>query len=312
MAKRKKSEKVYATFHYLVRKIRTDDGALETEGFSERDFDRLIDGLENYPTLDLNDERIRDKLRFKKIVPIEDIQKIDDRTYFGCYRGAYWGHSYDNTAVGKIPADSISLRPFYFILYFSISGKIYIGVQYLAQFGSYDALKRTISDILGNPSLVSAHSFRKDSVDISVLKAKKIIVNISRAPDRLDRRNAYGQKAAIAFTGLQEDQQTQFAIRRKLMPALGTEKKGVQMAIARLLNESELADVSDEEIEGCQLIVEENGRDRTIRFLGGGLYPSQYPLHVDFNDDGHPTAQSACKAMVQSLEENILVVKENA
>ena len=308
---RRKREKVYATFHYLTRQYENEDGEIESVGFSEDDFEQLTKSLEKMPKLDLEDELVRDQLRFKKIVPIQNIERIDKNTAFGMYKGSYWGHSFDNTDVGKIPADSISLRPFYFLLYRSDSGRIYVGVQYLAQFGNYGALKTTLQDLLGEKKSILAHSFRRDSISAGDLKAKEIIVNVSRRAERLDEKNGYGQNAMISFSGLTGDQETQKQLKNKVLPTLGSKREKIQKAVAKWLNDSELADVNDDEIQGCRILVDQNGDSRTIRFLGGGVYPSQYPLSVSLNQDGHPTANSAKKSMIAVLEDNILAVKED-
>ncbi len=236
---------------------------------------------------------------------------IDTQTAFGLYRAAYWGHSYDNTAVGKIPVDSVSLRPFYFCLYLSKSGRIYIGVQYLAQFGSYEGLKRTIINLLRNSKNIVAHSFRRDSVGVDRLIAKQVKVNISRRPSGLDNAGGFGQKAVVTFPAIRGDQEMQNQVNRNLVPVLGTDKGIVQKAVAQMLRDSELTDVADDEIEGCTVIAEVNGQQKSIQFIGTGMYPSQYPLHVGFNEDGHPTRETAQESMMKILDENILVASEN-
>jgi len=110
---RRKRESVHATFHYLVRHVEDEAGSIQAGGFSENEFAGLVERLQDFPEVDLDDEETLDKIRFRNLIPIEDVELIDDRTVFGKYRAAYWGHAYDNTAVGKIPSDSISLRPFF-------------------------------------------------------------------------------------------------------------------------------------------------------------------------------------------------------
>jgi len=120
-----KREAVTVSFHYLTRQREDDEGAIETTPISESEFTRLVDDLGSIGSVDLNDEKIKDQVRLKKIVPVENVESISNRLCFGLYRAAYWGHAYDNTAVGKIPADSISLRPFYFLLYLSKDGRLF-------------------------------------------------------------------------------------------------------------------------------------------------------------------------------------------
>ena len=106
---RRKRESVYATFHYLVRHEANSDGEIQTIEFTQDEFDSVVDSLRRLPEVNLHDDDVLDKVRFRQIVPIEDVQQVDGKTAFGLYRAAYWGHSYENTAVGKIPSDSVSL-----------------------------------------------------------------------------------------------------------------------------------------------------------------------------------------------------------
>ncbi|WP_408591886.1 hypothetical protein [Novosphingobium sp.] len=308
---RQKREAVYATFHYLVRHTPDGNGGNVTSGFTQAEFDSLVNKLSNISKVDLDDEATLDRVRFRNLVPIENVKPVDGKTAFGLYRAAYWGHSYQNTAVGTIPADSVSLRPFYFALYLSKSGRLYIGVQYLAQFGSYDGLKKTILSLIDNSKNVVAHSFRRDSVGIGEIVATEVKVNISRRAAGLDEKGAFGQKAVVTFSSIRRDVAMQRQVNDKLIPFLGTEKEKTQKAVAQLLRDSSLTDVADDEIEGCTVIAEMNGKGKSIQFIGTGAYPSQYPLEVGFNADGHPTLASTRDSMLKVLEENILVVKEN-
>ena len=302
---------MYATFHYLVRHKTVSKNKVEPTGFTQAQFDDLVDSLQKLPDVDLKDEQTLDRVRFRNLVPIENVNKVDDVTAFGLYRAAYWGHSYQNTSVGKIPADSVSLRPFFFCLYLSTSGRIYIGVQYLAQFGSYEGLKRTILSLLHDDDIV-AHSFRRDTVGLDRVVAREVRVNISRRPGGLDQKGGFGKKAVVTFSAIRGDQEMQNQVNDKLVPVLGTERGAVQKAVAQMLRDSELTDVADDEIDGCTIVAEVNGRPKTIQFIGSGMYPSQYPLDVGFDHDGHPTRETAERSMLHILEENILIAKENA
>lgn len=308
---RPKRESVYATFHYLVRHEKGQGDEIVKVGFTDEEFEELVRVLQRLPNLDLNDEDTLDRVRYRDVVPIENVDLIDDRTAFGLYRASYWGHSFDNTAVGKIPSNSVNLRQFYFCLYHSRSGRIYIGVQYLAQFGNYKGLKKNILRFIDQSDNVVAHSFRRDSVGVERVLAKEIKVNISRRAAALDRDGGFGQKAVVTFPAIRGDQEMQDQVNNRLVPVLGTDKGDVQRAVAQLLRDSELTDVNDEDIDGCTVIAEVNGQSKKIQFIGTGQYPSQYPLEVGFNDDGHPTRASAQQSMLRILEENILDVAEN-
>jgi hypothetical protein len=132
-----KHEAVSVSFHYLRRTAKQDNGTYLGVPFSKDDFGQLFTSLQSKPTINLNDPKSADKVRFKQDVPLEQIFRVDERTIFGLFKAAYWGHAYENTAKGTIPADSISLRPFHFLLYRSEAGEIFLAAQYLGLFGGY-------------------------------------------------------------------------------------------------------------------------------------------------------------------------------
>lgn len=128
---RRKREAVSVSFHYLTKETKDTKGAIDCQPFSEQEFAALCDCILKLQPLDLTDEKIKDQMRLKNMVPLELPEPINDRSLFGVYRASYWGHAYENTERGMIPADSLSLRPFFYLLYLSESGRIYIGSQYL-------------------------------------------------------------------------------------------------------------------------------------------------------------------------------------
>ena len=143
MARRRKKEEVSVSFHYLFREMENRAGEVDQKGFSQSEFDNLVQNLLDFPQVDLSEEDVIDRLIFKRFVPIEKVTKINSRTAFGVFRSAYSGHAYDNSEKGKISADSVSLRPFHFLIYLSDTGRIYLAAQYL---GGVDKLAHPQSD----------------------------------------------------------------------------------------------------------------------------------------------------------------------
>ena len=304
--RRRKHEAVTVSFHYFRREQRQDDGELKIIPFSEDEFGSLVTTLQRLGPLDLSDEAVRDRLRFRNMAPIETVQAIDARTAFGLYRGSYWGHAFDNTDRGKIPADSINLRQFYFLLYLSEKGSIYLGVQYLGQYGSYTALKNTMLDFLADRRSVVAHSFRLDSAAFQKVEPKEIRVQVSRKPENIARDNVFAEGAVIAFKPSERGQAFGAEVKRRLFPVLGTTKSKIQHAVAGIINESKLIDVNDEDIQDCTIIGEVNGKRKTIYMLGQSAFASQFLLEVGFNEDGHPLPEPTKKAMIKVLSEQII------
>jgi hypothetical protein len=289
-----------------------EDGEVETFPFTQDEFQLLVERLQALPPVDLEDEDVRDRLRYRNMVPIENVTLDGPNRAFGVYRGAYWGHAFENTDKGKIPADSINLRPFYFLIYRSKSGRIYLGVQYLAQYGSYVALKNTITRFLPAHKKVVAHSFRFDAPSLENLEPKEIRVHLSSRAESRASENVFGESALVAFKRKTRGDTFTQEVKKKLIPFIGTSTDKVKKAVASILNESALMDVDDDEIVGCTIFGEVNGRPRTVYMMGQGSFASQFPLSVTFNDDGHPEYAPTKQAMFDTLAEQIIARKENA
>ena len=125
MARTVRNEHVSVSFHRLVKERRLPDGEVHVESFSEADFKALGRSLENFPSVDIKDPLTQEKLRYKTLVKINSVEIVDSRTIFGRFESPYSGHAYDNSEKGKIPANSISLRPFFFIIYPVYAGLVF-------------------------------------------------------------------------------------------------------------------------------------------------------------------------------------------
>ena len=246
------------------------------------------------------------------MVPIEEVTQEGPRRAFGLYRGSYWGHAYENTDKGKIPADSINLRPFYFLLYLSDSGRLYVGVQYLAHYGSYIALKNTITRFLPSDRKIVAHSFRFDAPSLENLEPREIKVQVSSRSASKASDNAFGESALVAFKRKSRGDAFSQEVKRKLLPFVGTSTAQVKKAVAAIINESKLLDVEDDDIVDCTIYGEIDGRPKTIYMIGQSSFASQFPIVVSFNEDGHPECQPTKEAMFGILSEQIVSRKEDA
>jgi hypothetical protein len=157
-----KREEATCSFHYLIREKRENGKRPEIVSFTEDDFARFCASLIEQPDIDINDEETCRRIKLSVNAPVEKCEMIDDRTLFGRFRGRYTGHAYENTDVGEIPDSSVSLRPFYFLAYLSESGRIYVGSQYLGQFGGYGTtLHRILERSRRKSALTSLASRRK-------------------------------------------------------------------------------------------------------------------------------------------------------
>jgi hypothetical protein len=308
----KKNEAVTVSFHYLCRVAERDSEKQKTIPFKQADFDHLFDSVQHKPKPNLNDEEEADRIRFRMDAPLKNVVRVDKRTICGTYSASYWGHAYDNSARGRIPADSISLRPFHFLLYLSDSGRIYIATQYLGQFGGYTALQRTICDLLPQSDEIVANSFRLDSSLYKTAHAKEIRVTFSDRSHSISQGNSLTQGGMVAFRKRSKDDGFEEQVSKRLFPFLGRSKTDVKKAVAALVSESKLLEVTDDDIEDCTVIATVNGRKKTIYMLESGNFATRFPIEVSIDKDGHPNFEPTKHAMIKLLKNEIIARREDA
>lgn len=306
----KKDETVAASFHYLCR-VKVEKGKLVERPFTEDEFAALFNSLKSKPALDLDDQDALERVRLRLDAPIESVSLENARTVFGRFQGSYWGHAYTNTEKGKISADSISLRPFFFLLYLSVSGRIYIGAQYLGLFGGYGGLERTIRGLLKFDERIDSHSLRLSGVHYKDVKTKEVQVRFSAKPDGIAAKNRITDKGMFVLKKRDKNDGFEEEVAQKIVPFIGRPQGAVKKQIAAILNESSLIAVNDADIVDCTLIGELNGKRQTIYMLDTGSFATRFPLDVKLDDDGHPVQQQAKDAMMMVLKEEIMARGQN-
>ncbi|WP_313576593.1 hypothetical protein [Brevundimonas sp.] len=306
MAKPKKKETVSVSFHYLVRMVGNGGKDALPVAFTSSDFDALFGAIQAKAPFDPNDEEAADRIRYRSDAPMENVIRVDDRTVFGTYKGSYWGHAYDNTMRGRIPAESISLRPFHFLLYLSKSGRIYLASQYLGQFGGYSALQRTISDLMPGAGFIMPHSVRLDGASYKNAQAKEVKVTFAEKPASLAASNKITSAGMIAFRKMSKEDGFEAEVAKRLFPFLGGPKNEMRKAIASMLNESSLMEVSESDIMDCTVLAKVNGGTKTIYMLESGNFATKFHIDVKVDDDGHPDYNQTKIAILDVLREEII------
>lgn len=306
LAKARKREAVTVSFHYLARERDAGDGVKEQWGFTSDEFAALGDRLAGLTPMDLTSEQVKDAVRFKRAVPIENVQKINTRTVFAGYRAAYWGHAYENTAVGKVPADSISLRPFYFILYHGKDERIYLGVQYLGLFGSYEGLKNTLISFMSDPKSIVPHSFRQDSAIFEDVEPSEVRVKVIRKPTDIASEGTITDEAIVTFKKGRKDANFADRVKQKLLPVMGTNAAAVKKAASDIVRDSGLFDVSDNDVADCTVVGKVNGHTKTVYMISQGLFATPFHINPTFNLDGHPDADPTKAKMIEVLKSRVI------
>lgn len=304
---KKKREAVSASFHYMVRN--DPSGAKETTAtpITDAEFDKLCAGIEAKPLVDLEDATVKDRVRYRLEVPMEQPKRVDKRTMFGVFQASYSGHAYRNSARGVIPADSVSLRPFHYLLYHSESGRIYVGAQYLGQFGGYSALERTVRDLLIDPGSITTSSFRVSGAYYRDAQPTEVRVKFVNDPKTLTGKPTFTNSGVVAFRKQSKQDGFEASVSKGVFPLIGKPKEEVKKGMALLLSQSDLMEVSDSDIEDVTVFATVNGRKNTaIHMIESGGFATRFPLEIDVNSDGHPSYDDTQSSMLSILKSQII------
>lgn len=307
MPKGKKDELAYVSFHFLEKGTRSDDGTFTLSSFSQSTFDALVSKIESQPEPDIAKLADFDAVKFGRIVPFIDTERVNSRTFRGRFDSAYFGHSYKNSEKGKISADSINQRTFHFILYFSKSGRIYIGTQYLGMYGDYGTFSRVILRMLGLGPLVRSSIIRSDAEELKGLVPTEVKITLSQAAQDIAKKGLFNKGSLVVF---KPGGDNQFAnrINQELIPLKGRPEREIKKKVAQLLSEGEAYSVSEDDIENCVISARKVKRrgTSTIYLLGDGNRATKFPLNVKMDDDGHPEIDKTKAEILLRLKTEII------
>jgi hypothetical protein len=303
---RKKDEAVTASFHFLQRTREGAQGGRVPVPFTNDEFDALCSTISKLPPLDLSDRHIADRVRLRFTAPMGALVRINSRTAFGQFESSYWGHAYKNSEKGTISAESISLRPFFYVMYLADNGTIYLGSQYLGLFGGYTALRNTIVDFLGGTGVIQSHAIRLGAEAYKNARPIAVSVEVSNRGKTPGQRGSIGNRTAVVFKKASKEDGFEAAVAGRIFPALDQGRTAVKNAVAGLMNESDLMTISESDIEDATIIAMVGKQRKTIHLIETGTVATRFHLDVDRKSDGHPVAEQTQAAMIAVLRDEVL------
>jgi hypothetical protein len=310
MAPKSDEQKITVSFHYLIRNRPTKDGIVDIP-ITDEEFEELYERLDSYKFSSLDDDSFFEDVRVRKRVVIERVHKHSD-CITGIYKSSYSGHSYENTDHGLISASSLNLRPFFFLLHRSRSGKIYIASQYLGNLGGYSGLRSTLVDLMNDPKDILARTFNSEFDEIENSQPREVTINYSKKPTSISSAGMYGKRGTIAFKKQSKDDGFEQTTHEWLLSLTKIDKPIRKMKIQELLKQQELLDVSDDEIEDCKVVVAlEGGGTRVVHLLDHHTFATKFAVDVKIEQDGHPHYDQMIKETKLLLQEKILERKEH-
>ena len=310
MVRRTKNEEVSVSFHYLIREEQSETETNKIP-MTELEFEEIHNGLLEAQVCDIEDEETNSKVRWRRLAPIESVERLGSRYIAGVYKASYWGHAYENVELGTIPAESLNLRPFFFLLYLSESGRVYIASQYLGNFGGYTAIKNTIISTLSDRANVKSHSFNLGNANLERAEAREVEIFYSKQAESIVNPNTIGRVGAITFRKQHKDDGFERTVSHKLLSKIDQPRREIRKALSELLRSNELMELQDEEIQGCRVVAVVKGKKKTIYLLDESNFASRFALQVPLTDKGHPEYEPLKEEVVELLKHQIFSRKEN-
>jgi len=196
------------------------------------------------------------------------------------------------------------LRPFFFCVYLGEAGRIYIGSQYLGNYGGYTAIKETILKAFDKRGEITSTSFNFARENFKNATPKEVIVNYHKKGSKIINGSQLAQKGLLTFRMGKDDENLKDEVKEKLLDIDSPAK--VKKALSKILKDSSLIEVDDDEIENCRVIVDVNGHQKTIYLIEGSNYATRFLLELGVNKEGHPEFEPMKKKSISVLQEIIL------
>lgn len=309
MAVNKAREGIFVSFHYLEKGMRADSGDFVRHPFTKTEFDKLTSFIVNQPAPNLKDENDLDAIRRGKLQPYEACKPEDDNTFSGVFRSAYWGHSFENSDKGNISAQSINLRDFCFFLYLAENGTIFIGTQYLGNYGGYtvfsDILKKALKT--GEKTQIRSQSIVSDAYNLKDTKPIEVKIDLVSTGKTIEERQTFGSSGMLAFKKSAGDETFELTVRDKFLSLLGSPTSKIKKEIAKIISKNEIYSVDDKAIQNCRVVVrKKKGGQHTVYLFDQGHRATLYHLDIQLDQSGKLRVPQTIKCMLAKFDEEII------
>ncbi len=312
MTQNKVRDGIYVSFHYLEKGTTNDDNITKIP-FTTNEFSNLTKAISNQTTPDLKNTTDLDKIRRGELIPFHSCKMLNNRTYCGVFRRAYWGHVFENSKKGNIDAESLNLRDFCFFLYFTDNGAIFIGIQYLGNYGGYLVLSSVLKKFLAAAGTkIRSHSIRSDTEDLKNTVPTEVKIALSNKGKRIEDGGSFSTSSLIAFKKTAGDESFELTVREKILSLIGSPVEKIKKEIAKVLNKDDIFTVSDDDVNDCKVVVRnQRGGTKTIYLFDQGYRATMYFLTIQLDNDGKLKISETIDSMIEKFNEEVIPKIEN-
>lgn len=303
------NKRVTLCFHYFLGSIK-NNGEEVPYPFTKGHLDNIETSLNGLMNLNVKDSKYRNKMITRELISIQSLNRVDAHTLTGVYKQTYYGQAFENEDYGKIPADSINLRPFFFGIYLAPSGRLYLISQFLGSSGGFSALKRVISSFLNGISL-DFMAINTSFENIQNMTIKGTHITLNSVGKNIDSKNLEHKIAAVSIPRSPDDLDLEDRVSKKVIPFLKTDMVRAKRELASIFNSS-LVSFNAENIEDCSLVmIVDKKRTISIPLFDEDAGPSRIVADVKLDGDGNPNFEKLETLALQILEDRILGKMEN-
>lgn len=313
MARRHRNQLVTTAFHYLVKSLPNDDPDApdDEDGFTQEEFDRIVDLLRDTSRLSDQDLQVVRAIKDGTEMHRHSFAEPHPGVFFGEYEGAYYGQRLRNNMLGDIDPESLNLRKFYYLVTRLRDGKILVGVTYHGQFGDYEGIRAYFSHHLRGNYRVASKTLKSIATELGDGHPISLKLTYRRAADRPERRSLFSTSGEIAVKRSEFGDDFEDRVAGAARQIRGTDAQR-KRAIANLVNQGDMIELDADEIIGCSAVVTQNGRQRTVYFLGENNFSTKFYLPVNVRLHGDTDPQEVMNAMLEVMRERVLPLIHDA
>lgn len=307
MPKKHNHNHISASFHYLKkwREDQSNKNQNVAEAFTDEEFARVIDAVSAPRSLDIKKSDVVEKLKIGTEIPFGNYLDCGKGVHFGSFEGAYFGQRYRNNLKGEIPADSVNLREFNYILTKMRSGIILVGVTYHGLYGDYTGLWNFLRRILKGNHKISSIAIKSVSDELGSGEPTEIKLSWRKNSDRPEHRPLFGNAGVIAIRKTDVGKGFGEHVRR-IANSVSRDRSKQKKILADIVNEGSIIEVDESEIQECSAIVRQNGKNKTIYLIGQNDFATRFILDVPIKKDGMPDKRAVKDAMIHLISDKIV------
>ncbi|OYY62892.1 MAG: hypothetical protein B7Y49_14370, partial [Sphingomonas sp. 28-62-11] len=172
-------------------------------------------------------------------------------------------------------------------------------------YGDYDGFRKLLTSILRGDFKVGSRTLKSVDTEIGRGRAVSLKLTYRKAQDRPERPALFGTAGVVAISSADLGEDFERQVADVAGRVRGTEAQRKQ-AIAAIVNQGHLLELDADDIVGCSAIVREEGRQRTVYFIGENLFSTKFPLNVDIDEDGVADRQQVAREMIRVMREKII------